>query len=73
VSDAICVVVSEETGRISITNGGRLIPRLDPKRLRTILHAFYGPERAESETLWRRILNQLEVLSSRLRDQRNNP
>jgi diadenylate cyclase len=45
VSDAVCVVVSEETGRISITNGGRIIPRLDSKRLRTILDAFYGAER----------------------------
>lgn len=45
VSDAVCVVVSEETGKISITNGGRIIPRLDSKRLRTILDAFYGAER----------------------------
>lgn len=47
VSDAVCVVVSEETGRISITNGGRIIPRLDAKRLRTILDAFYGAERKQ--------------------------
>jgi diadenylate cyclase len=73
VSDAICVVVSEETGRISITNGGRLIPRLDPKRLRTILHAFYGPERTESESLLQRLLDQVQALSARLRNQRNNP
>lgn len=45
VSDAVCVVVSEESGKISITNGGRIIPRLDAKRLRTILDAFYGAER----------------------------
>ncbi len=51
VSDAICVVVSEETGRISIANGGRLIPRLDAKRLRTILNAFYGPERTAGQSL----------------------
>lgn len=59
VSDAICVVVSEENGRISITNGGRLIPRLDSKRLRTILNAFYGPERPQDLPLWRRIQDQL--------------
>jgi len=51
VSDAICVVVSEETGKISITNGGRIIPRLDSKRLRTILDAFYGAERKEASPL----------------------
>jgi diadenylate cyclase len=50
VSDAVCVVVSEESGRISITNGGRIIPRLDPKRLRTILNAFYGAERNQPAT-----------------------
>jgi len=42
VSDAICVIVSEETGRIAVTSGGRLIQKLDPKRLRTVLNAFYG-------------------------------
>jgi len=50
VSDAVCVVVSEESGRISITNGGRIIPRLDAKRLRTILNAFYGTERKQPAT-----------------------
>jgi diadenylate cyclase len=42
VSDAVCVVVSEETGQISVTNGGRMIRRLDSARLQTILTAFYG-------------------------------
>jgi diadenylate cyclase len=41
VSDAICVVVSEESGHISVTNGGRMIRRLDSTRLHTILSAFY--------------------------------
>lgn len=44
VSDAVCVVISEETGKIAVTNGGRMVSRLDPERLRTILFAFYGPE-----------------------------
>ena len=43
VSDAVCVVVSEETGRISIANGGRMISRLDISRLRPLLIALYGP------------------------------
>lgn len=42
VGDAICVVVSEETGQISVANGGRMIRRLDAARLQTILNAFYG-------------------------------
>ena len=44
VSDALCIIVSEETGRIAITNGGRMVSRLDTERLRTILNAFYGPQ-----------------------------
>ena len=47
VSDAICIVVSEETGRISVANGGRMIPRLDRQRLQTILTALYTPDDAE--------------------------
>ncbi len=60
VSDAIVVVVSEETGRIAITDGGRMIPRLDSKRLRTILTALYGVER-------RRSASPVALLSDRAR------
>jgi len=49
VSDALCVVVSEETGKIAITNGGRMVSRLEPERLRTILNAFYGPQTTARE------------------------
>ena len=52
VSDALCVIVSEETGRISVANRGRMIRRLDANRLRTILSAFYTSSRAQSETTW---------------------
>ncbi|MEJ5224110.1 MAG: diadenylate cyclase CdaA [Anaerolineales bacterium] len=44
VSDAVAVVVSEETGSISIAHAGRMIRRLDPDRLENILNAFYRPE-----------------------------
>lgn len=43
-SDAIAVVVSEETGSISIAHAGRMIRRLDPERLENILSAFSRPE-----------------------------
>ncbi|HWQ46584.1 MAG TPA: diadenylate cyclase CdaA, partial [Longilinea sp.] len=44
-SDAVAVVVSEETGSISIAHGGRMIRRLDTDRLENILLAFYrSPE-----------------------------
>lgn len=44
-NDALAVVVSEETGIISLARGGRIARRLDPQRLRTILQAFYKPRR----------------------------
>jgi diadenylate cyclase len=52
-SDAVAVVVSEETGSISIAHGGRMIRRLDSERLENILTAFYRPEEsAEQSTNW---------------------
>lgn len=43
VTDAVTVVVSEETGSISVVHRGRMIRRLDPDRLENILRAFYRP------------------------------
>ena len=59
VSDAVAVVVSEETGGISVAHNGRMIQRLDAARLRHILAAFYRPR--GSGGLWRglrRMLNR---------------
>jgi len=42
-TDAIAVVVSEETGSISIAHAGRMIRRLDSERLENVLIAFYRP------------------------------
>jgi diadenylate cyclase len=43
VGDAVSVVVSEETGTISITHGGRMISNLNAERLKNILQTFYQP------------------------------
>ena len=40
-SDALVVVVSEETGRISVARNGRIV-RIDARRLRTVLSDFYS-------------------------------
>jgi diadenylate cyclase len=40
-SDALAVVVSEETGRISVARNGRIV-RLDVNRLRAVLSDFYS-------------------------------
>ncbi len=42
-SDAVAVVVSEETGQISVVQGGKMIRRLDMQRLENILRAFFKP------------------------------
>ena len=40
VSDAVVIVVSEETGQVSIAHNGRILRRQDPSRLDVILTAF---------------------------------
>jgi diadenylate cyclase len=51
-SDAIAVVVSEETGAISIAHAGRMIRRIDPERLENILLAFFRPSAMEPNIKW---------------------
>lgn len=63
--DAICVVVSEESGKIAITNGGRMVSRLDIERLRTILHAFYGAESVSSQTIGTRLRDSFRNIFQR--------
>ncbi len=70
VGDAICVVVSEETGKIAITNSGRMIPKLDSKRLRTILNAFYGEENKTADTPLRQLVYRGQRLMDTLRSMR---
>ena len=61
-SDAIAVVVSEETGSISIAHAGRMIRRLDSERLENILLAFFRPPEIPNNlvSLFRRIFNRPE-------------
>jgi diadenylate cyclase len=47
VSDAVALVVSEESGAISIAFGGRMIQRLGRERLEGVLRAFYKPVQAQ--------------------------
>lgn len=51
VTDAVTVVVSEESGYISVVHGGRMIRRLDAERLENILTAFFRPF-DEKKGLW---------------------
>ncbi len=56
-SDSIALVVSEETGAISIAHAGRMLRRLDPDRLENILTAFFRPNgEAHKPTFLERLL-----------------
>ncbi|MBX3084969.1 MAG: diadenylate cyclase CdaA [Anaerolineae bacterium] len=61
VSDCVCVVVSEETGQISVANAGRMIRRLDTARLKTILTALYGEERKDKLS-WGNVVERVRRL-----------
>jgi diadenylate cyclase len=52
VSDAIAVVVSEQSGSISIAHAGRMIRRIDPERLENILAAFFRNEATLPQRAW---------------------
>lgn len=48
-SDAVCVVVSEETGIVSLAKNGVLIRRLDRQNLFNLLHTELVPAKPEQE------------------------
>jgi len=57
------VVISEETGGMSVAYNGRMIRRLTPKRLSNILAAFYQPRGIGSGDWLRRVLGIKEKSS----------
>lgn len=51
VSDSIALVISEETGSISVVHSGRMIRRIDAERLENILRAFFRPAQTQEGLL----------------------
>lgn len=49
-TDAVVIVVSEETATISLVMGGEMVPGLDGPRLRVLLHDIMGGDRRELST-----------------------
>jgi diadenylate cyclase len=47
-TDAACIVVSEETGTVSMARGGHLTTNISPERLSRYIHAFYNSHYAEA-------------------------
>ena len=67
-SDALAIVVSEETGSISIAHGGRMIRRLDSERLENILLAFFRPSQEETGIF--NLINQVkEFFANKIRSE----
>jgi len=58
-TDAVVVVVSEETGTISVSYRGRLSRGLDPERLKRFLSALLRGK--QSESVWRRMQEKLDL------------
>ena len=52
VSDAVSIVISEQSGSISISHAGRMIRRIDPDRLENILVAFFRPDATTPRRIW---------------------
>jgi len=52
ISDAVAIVISEQSGSISIAHAGRMIRRIDPSRLENILVAFFRPDTTTPQRVW---------------------
>jgi diadenylate cyclase len=58
-TDAVVIVVSEETGAISVSYRGRLSQGLDGERLRRFLNALLKGK--QEDNVWRRMQEQLDL------------
>ncbi|NDJ54531.1 MAG: TIGR00159 family protein [Chloroflexi bacterium] len=65
VSDSVTIVVSEESGRISVVEGGRFIRKLDADRLRKILNEYIRTQENVGPLRW--IANQTNQFINRIR------
>jgi diadenylate cyclase len=69
VSDAVTVIVSEQTGQIAVTHSGRMLHRLDVDRLETILTTFLNPTKDQTEA-GRNLIEKKSLIPSRKSNRR---
>ena len=60
-TDAVCVVVSEETGDISISVNGRLTRHLDEKEFGRVLSNIFRPKKSKKSVFdfWNKIVSRM--------------
>ena len=65
-TDAVSLIVSEETGIISMARDGKLTRYLDAKSLTILLTEIFAPERQRSESSWvNTFVERMEAFSNR--------
>jgi len=69
VSDAVAVVVSEETGSISLAHEGKMLHRISAERLQRLL-ATYFPEEVPSRSVWQTLWDFLRRLMASPKQQK---
>jgi diadenylate cyclase len=50
-TDSLALVVSEETGVISLANNGRLVRNLDESKVKSVLSLLYGPQSSDGNLM----------------------
>ncbi|MBR6021538.1 MAG: diadenylate cyclase CdaA [Kiritimatiellae bacterium] len=60
-TDALVIVVSEETGAVSLASGGRLVRGLTEKELRRYLSTLFVRDRGKQGPWWKRLKEGLDL------------
>jgi diadenylate cyclase len=70
VSDAVAVIVSEQTGQIAVTHSGRMLRRLDVDRLESVLASFLRTDQDQIKSSWFFIKPRKRMASRKPEDRR---
>lgn len=65
-TDAVSLIVSEETGIISMARDGKLTRHLDAKSLTILLTEIFAPERKQNDSWVSSVADKLELVSLRI-------
>lgn len=70
-TDAVVLIVSEETGIISMAQGGRLTRHLDGEGLSRVLNSMYKQERTTLRTVWSGLKSRMDHWRKRQHEQQS--